>query len=1454
VTLASNGTLSGTSPVEASSTTYSFIVQATDAQLQDTTRSFSLTISTDVVTWSTPAADFAYTLVGNEAMANVSLLATSAAGYGVTYAANTLPTGVSLSGNTVFGTPTTEQTIYTALTATANTTGRTATRYVSWSVVLGDAFWKYNTLLIPGASTTFVDDASTNNFAVTINGDTKPNSFNPYTAGYYSNYFAVNEKLTSASIGTSIGTGDYAIECWAYVPSGAEQFKAMVQLNVSSGFDLYLQISENTLRVLDFNGATTQTNFVLQGGTINNNTWYHLLLTRQSGTVRGFINGRLTVNQASITANYGTATTCIINSGTIVANISNARVVIGNVPAAYQTSSTTNGTQIFTPSTTPLTAVSGTAFLTSQSNRFIDNSAASLALTLTGSPKIQSFDPFVPNSSYSTYGSGYFDGTGDYLSIPSNAALQLPTGDFTIEAWIYLTGALGSYYFIFTQTGATNATSNWDLTVNGNASGQLRFEAFSGGTQIINLIGTSSVPVNAWTHVAVTRSGSTYTIWMNGISQGTASSASTVNTNALTTYIGQNFNNTYYFPGYITDARIVKGTALYTTAFTPPTTPLTAIANTSLLTLQNNQSVNNNTFLDNSTNNLLVTKVGNATQGTFSPYGGNWSNHFNGSSSFINSPTSPGYLAVGTGAITLEAWVFVTKTDAWQGVVSTVPGDTSGNGISIGISNTNKLYAAVGNGGAGLDLVDSVNFTFNTWNYVAVTRAANGTTTLYKNGNSVAAGNSSTSLSANGVIIGRLYTNLDVNYLQGYISNVRISNTIRTITVPTAPYTPDTNTLLLACQSNRVVDNSINNLTIVGYNNTLTQRFSPFNPLSVTPTSYSGYFDGTGDYLSVTNNTVFSFGTGNFTIEFWVYFNSITGYITLMSDGYTQVGGWAIQTGNGTGKFTFYAGSIPTAIVADTGSTVNTGTWYHIAIVRNNSVTTIYRNGTSVGSASDTSNYSYSSGSLIIGGGSATGVDNYFLNGFISNLRIVKGTAVYTSNFTSSTTPLTAIANTSLLTLQSPTFIDNSTNNFTITAFGNSQPTIQNPFGFTSATTNGYTVSTIGGSGYFDGTGDYLSYTGSLSLTGAFTAQGWFYNTTTTGTQRTLFVFNSVSGNGYGSLRADCDQSNTQFNFSVNMSTNGSSWATTLSTNSAYNKNVWNHFAVTRDSSNAVKVFINGVQIASGTQAGTLYNTSTTNAIGCNNLPGVATNPFNGYISDLQLINGTALYTSNFVPPSAPLTAVQNTVLLNNMTSAGIYDAAMMTTMETVGDAKLSTAISKFGGSSMFFDGTGDYLLIPSAQFQNYNFGTGDFTIECWLYQTTFSGDTVWMASYFTWASSVNFYCATRAGTPNVLLFRAGDSVPITLVGNTGITANTWTHVAITRASGVTRMFVGGVLQTNTHTGSVNISATVTSMGIGAANNGTEPLNGYIDDLRVTKGYARYTSNFTPPTSAFQIK
>ena len=83
------------------------------------------------------------------------------------------------------------------------------------------------------------------------------------------------------------------------------------------------------------------------------------------------------------------------------------------------------------------------------------------------------------------------------------------------------------------------------------------------------------------------------------------------------------------------------------------------------------------------------------------------------------------------------------------------------------------------------------------------------------------------------------------------------------------------------------------------------------------------------------------------------------------------------------------------------------------------------------------------------------------------------------------------------------------------------------------------------------------------------------------------------------------------------------------------------------------------------------------------------------------------------------------------------------------------------------------------------------------------------------------------------------------------MTTNTWTHVAASRAAGITRMFVNGVTQTATHTGSVNVGTTAQSIGIGAANNASEPINAYINDLRITKGVARYTTTFTPPTTAF---
>ena len=1028
----------------------------------------------------------------------------------------------------------------------------------------------------------------------------------------------------------------------------------------------------------------------------------------------------------------------------------------------------------------------------------------------------------------------------------------MTSSDFTAEAWVYFT-ALPAFHneTIIQKSGKANVSvPNWAIYTGNGYWCYLIGQSGNPGTALLNVQTNATMVVGVWYHVALVKTGTSYSLYLNGISINTSTTASVpADNNPLPCTIGYQTDqgSSSYMTGYISDVRVVNGTAVYTTTFTPPSAPLTAVSGTSLLTLQNNQSVNNSVFLDNSTNNFLVTRAGNTTQGTFSPYGGNWSNYFDGTGDYLSVADSLAF-QMGTGDFTLEVWVnpsALSASDAriwsYQGVGGTVLN------LYILASGSGSQFAAAirSHGNTGYTQTNGTTVAkVGTWYHVAFSRSS-GTTKLFVNG--IQEGSTQTSQTQNiqnaTPSIGG-YSTGNSEYFSGYISNLRIVKGTAvyttTFTPATTPLTPITNTSLLTCQSSRFIDNSINNFTLTKAGDTSVQRFSPFNPSSVTPTSYSGYFDGTGDYLTWSGTTV---GTGAMTFECWFYYTgSFSGISSFIGPGSAITGGLNCYINDST-SFAFDAYGVTAKYF--TVSTITANTWNHVAFVRNSSnVATVFFNGvrSSTGTLSDT--YSYTTSAAI---GYVGGVVPRNWIGYISNARLVVGSNVYDpaqSTITVPTTPLTAIANTALLTCQSPTFIDNSTNNFTITAFGNSQPTQQNPFGFTSATTEGYTVSTIGGSGYFDGTGDYLSLPINNALAfglNNFTVELWFYQTATMTTEYEIIEAQTTSAFVIYKIGA-----------SGALSTRGYASANdqTLISHANLMINTWYHIAVSR-TSGVTKGFVNGVQVFSVADPLTYAQPAVIPTIGARN---GGTNSFPGYISDFRVVNGTGLYTSSFVPPSAPVAALQNTTLLTNMTSAGIYDAAMMNNMETVGDAKLSTAVSKFGGSSMYFDGTGDYINGPSLV--SLAFGTGDFTIEYWAYPTSGTNNGIFQISDTAGGfkqSAANSLAMNIYTTNSVTIYVNQFNYS---TGNNTLPFNTWTHLAIVRSSGVTKLYINGSLVTSIGTaGSITDTTNYsgTYIVIGGYYSTSYLWNGYIDDFRITKGYARYTSNFTAPTSAFPI-
>ena len=182
-------------------------------------------------------------------------------------------------------------------------------------------------------------------------------------------------------------------------------------------------------------------------------------------------------------------------------------------------------------------------------------------------------------------------------------------------------------------------------------------------------------------------------------------------------------------------------------------------------------------------------------------------------------------------------------------------------------------------------------------------------------------------------------------------------------------------------------------------------------------------------------------------------------------------------------------------------------------------------------------------------------------------------------------------------------------------------------------------------------------------------------------------------------------------------------------------------------------------------------------------------------------------------------------------------------TVTASGNAQISTTQSKFGGSSAYFDGN-DYATLPT---NNVLAFPGAFTVEFWIRLDSIPSSPARVILY-TGDSSGSYILRLESSTGYIFSEQNFFSTNLAKT-NVGLTANTWQHVAVCRdSSNVMRTFIDG-----SQYGNQTVSANFSSSGgaIFASTSGTQGLTGYIDDLRITKGVARYTANFTAPASAF---
>ena len=684
-------------------------------------------------------------------------------------------------------------------------------------------------------------------------------------------------------------------------------------------------------------------------------------------------------------------------------------------------------------------------------------------------------------------GSVLFDGSTQYLTVPSSNDLTFGTGDFTVEGWYYFNSFGVDNGLALLGTGANGGTDYsawWMRYYTGGLGNFLSWYRYDGGAEVnYEFPLTAALNAGQWYHIACTRSGTDLRFFVNGTQIGAAQTCATdytiINSNPLQIGKVQTGNGLFYLNGNVSNIRIVKGVAVYTATFTPPAGPLAnnqtantngnpsaaiTVTQTSLLL----NTVYGSTFLnDSSYYDFTITNNGTATTSNTSPYFANINlTHTTAATVVLNLAALGGFSYTGSGGFTV-ADMSNTRTFS--------VGNTSSNSSPPNLTFTTGASIATLSTGSWFNNLD-----FGTTSFAIAATALNITGGL--------------TLSSSGT-----YTNLTASMLDPESATLTTNGkTIAALTFngPGGAFTLAG--ILTVTGALTLTAGTVN--TVYAITSASFASAGPYSRSIIGPTTYtisgagatawsfssaptgSLSFDGVSSFLAIPANAAFNFSTGDFTIEEWINCNNlstISSPFSLFSNntGSYIVGQCELEINtDGTISFVYATGVSATASLTTT-TAITANTWYHVAVVRSGTGVgnlKIYINGSLAATSAGAVIQSMGTTGAGRIGLNANTAGNFIFSGLLTNIRLAK-IAVYTGNFTVPTTILTPrqLADTNIsamfgsetsFLLPAPTDAnlvkDYSVNNITVTNNGPTTSSIVSPFAVTSPTINftGFTI------------------------------------------------------------------------------------------------------------------------------------------------------------------------------------------------------------------------------------------------------------------------------------------------------------------------------------------------------------------------------------------------------------